>query len=211
MGKILDPKCKQCRRIGEKLLLKGERCFSAKCAMVKRNYPPGFHGPKGKKRSSDYGLQLNEKQKARKYYGLSESQFKISFDKVQRKGGDIGTNFLKTLEMRLDNVIYRAGFAPSRALARQLVNHGHFKINDRKVNIPSYQVKIGQVIGLKKRSVNSKYFKMLPEKLKGEMSEQKSWLKTDAKELTIKVLHEPRNQDLPLNIKTHMIIEYYSK
>ena len=211
MGKILDPKCKQCRRIGEKLLLKGERCFSAKCAMVKRNYPPGFHGPKGKKRSSDYGLQLNEKQKARKYYGLSESQFKISFDKVQRKGGDIGTNFLKTLEMRLDNVIYRAGFAPSRALARQLVNHGHFKINDRKVNIPSYQVKIGQVISLKKRSVNNKYFKMLPEKLKGEMSEQKSWLKTDAKELTIKVLHEPRNQDLPLNIKTHMIIEYYSK
>ncbi len=211
MGKNLDAKCKQCRRIGEKLLLKGERCFSAKCAMVKRNYPPGFHGPKGKKRLSDYGLQLAEKQKARKHYGLTESQFKLSFDKVQRKGGDVGTNFLKFLEMRLDNVIYRSGIASSRTLARQLVNHGHFKINDRKVNIPSYQVKIGQIITIKKSSLNNKYFKMLPEKLKNLASEQKSWLKTEAKELSVKVLHEPRIQDLPLNIKTHMIIEYYSK
>jgi len=193
------------------MFLKGERCSSPKCAMVKRNYPPGFHGPKGKKRSSDYGLQLNEKQKARKYYGLSESQFKISFDKVQAKGGDVGTNFLKFLEMRLDSVIYRAGFASSRTLARQLVNHGHFKVNDRKVNVPSYQVKIGQVITIRKSSMNNRYFKMLPEKLKGLASEQKSWLGIEAKELSIKVLHEPRNQDLPLNIKTHMIIEYYSK
>ena len=211
MGKNLDSKCKQCRRIGEKLFLKGERCFSTKCAMVKRNYPPGPHGPKGRKRLSDYGLQLAEKQKARKFYGLNEGQFKISFNKVQKKGGDVGNNFLRYLEMRLDNVVYRAGFAPSRAQARQLVNHGHFTVNDRKVNVPSYQVKIGQVIKIRKSSQSNKYFRDLPEKLKSFTSDQKSWLATDSKELSIKALHEPRQQDLPLNIKTHMIIEFYSK
>ncbi|MDD3711521.1 MAG: 30S ribosomal protein S4 [Patescibacteria group bacterium] len=211
MGKNLDAKCKQCRRVGEKLFLKGERCSSPKCAMVKRNYPPGPHGPKGRKRSSDYGLQLNEKQKARKFYGLNESQFKISFSKVQKKGGDVGNNFLRFLEMRLDNVVYRAGLASSRVQARQLVNHGHFTVNDRKVNIPSYQVKIGQIIKVKKSSKENRQFKNLPEKLKTMLSDQKSWLATDSKDLSVKVLHEPRPQDLPLNIKTHMIIEFYSK
>lgn len=211
MGKNLDAKCKQCRRIGEKLFLKGERCFSTKCAMVKRNYAPGPHGPKGKKRLSDYGLQLNEKQKARKSYGLNESQFRISFAKVQKKGGDVGSNFLRYLEMRLDNVIYRSGLASSRSQARQLVNHGHFMVNDRKVNIPSYQVKIGQIIRVKKTSKNDKHFRDLPEKLKSLASDQKSWLALDVKDLSVKVLHEPRAQDLPLNIKTHMIIEFYSK
>lgn len=211
MGKNLDSKCKQCRRIGEKLFLKGERCSSTKCAMVKRNYPPGFHGPKGKKRSSDYGLQLNEKQKAKKLYGLNEKQFRISFDKVQKKGGDVGGNFLRYLEMRLDNVIYRSGFASSRVQARQMVNHGHFSINDRKVNIPSYQVKIGQIIKIKKSSKNNRNFRDLPESLKNFSSDQKSWLAVDPKELSIKVLHEPRQQDMPSNIKAHMIIEFYSK
>ncbi|MFA7364758.1 MAG: 30S ribosomal protein S4 [Patescibacteria group bacterium] len=211
MGKNLEAKCKQCRRIGEKLLLKGERCSSTKCAMVKRNYPPGFHGPKGKKRLSDYSLQLTEKQKARKYYGLSEEQFKLTFDRVQKKGGDVGVNFMKTLEMRFDNVVYRAGIATSRSLARQLVNHGHFKINDRKVDIPSYQVKAGQTISIKKGSLSNNYFKLLSERLKKASEEQKSWLSVDSKGLTVKVLHEPGQQDLPANIKTHMIIEFYSK
>jgi small subunit ribosomal protein S4 len=211
MGKNLDSKCKQCRRIGEKLFLKGERCSSPKCAMVKRNYPPGFHGPKGKKRSSDYGLQLNEKQKAKKMYGLSEDQFKLTFNKVQAKGGDIGNNFLKALEMRLDNVVYRSGIGSSRTQARQLVNHGHIIVNDRKVNIPSYQVKIGQIIKVKKSCQKNKYFRDLPEKLKTLAPEQKSWLAVDTKDLSLKVLHEPKQQDLPLNIKTHMIIEFYSK
>ena len=211
MGKNLEAKCKQCRRIGEKLLLKGERCSSTKCAMVKRNYPPGFHGPKGKKRLSDYSLQLTEKQKARKYYGLSEEQFKLTFDRVQKKGGDVGVNFMKTLEMRFDNVVYRAGIATSRSLARQLVNHGHFKINDRKVDIPSYQVKAGQTISIKKDSLSNNYFKLLSERLKKASEEQKSWLSVDSKGLTVKVLHEPGQQDLPANIKTHMIIEFYSK
>lgn len=211
MGKNLDSKCKQCRRIGEKLFLKGERCLSTKCAMVKRNYPPGFHGPKGKKRSSDYGLQLNEKQKAKKLYGLTEKQFRVSFDKIQKKGGDVGNNFLRHLEMRLDNVIYRSGFAPSRVQARQLVNHGHFTVNDRKVNIPSFQVKIGQMVKVRKSCKNNRYFRDLPEKLKNLAPEAKSWLAVDVKDLSAKILHEPRQQDLPLNIKTHMIIEFYSK
>lgn len=211
MGKNLESKCKQCRRIGEKMFLKGERCASTKCAMVKRNYPPGFHGPKGRKRSSDYGLQLTEKQKAKKLYGLTEDQFRISFAKIQKRGGDVGNNFLAYLEMRLDNVIYRAGFAPSRAQARQLVNHGHFQINDRKVSIPSYQVKVGQIIKIKKSSKANRYFRDLPEKLKNFAGDQKSWLATDVKELSTKVLHEPKQQDLPSNIKTHMIIEFYSK
>lgn len=211
MGKNLDSKCKQCRRIGEKLFLKGERCSSAKCAMVKRNYPPGFHGPKGRKRTTDYGLQLAEKQKAKKLYGLSEDQFKISFNKIQTKGGNVGDNFLSYLEMRLDNVIYRAGLAPSRAQARQLVNHGHFKVNDKKVSIPSYQVKIGHVISIRKSSKDNKYFRDLPEKLKSFASDQKSWLSTDVKELSVKVLHDPKQVDLPSNIKTFMIIEFYSK
>ncbi len=211
MGKNLESKCKQCRRIGEKMFLKGERCSSTKCAMVKRNYPPGFHGPKGRKRSSDYGLQLTEKQKAKKLYGLTEDQFRISFAKIQKRGGDVGNNFLAYLEMRLDNAIYRAGFAPSRAQARQLVNHGHFQVNDRKVSIPSYQVKVGQVIKIKKSAKANRYFRDLPEKLKNFASDQKSWLATDVKELSTKVLHEPKQQDLPSNIKTHMIIEFYSK
>lgn len=211
MGKNLESKCKQCRRIGEKLFLKGERCSSPKCAMVKRNYPPGFHGPKGRKRTTDYGLQLLEKQKAKKLYGLTEDQFKISFNKIQAKGGNVGDNFLSYLEMRLDNTIYRAGLAPSRAQARQLVNHGHFQINDRKVSIPSYQVKIGQIIKIRKSSKENRYFRDLPEKLKNFSADQKSWLSTDIKELSVKVLHEPKQNDLPLNIKTFMIIEFYSK
>lgn len=211
MGKILDAQCKQCRRIGEKLFLKGERCSSSKCAMVKRNYPPGFHGPKGKKRSSDYGLQLNEKQKARRFYGLTEKQFKLSFDQVQRKGGEVGLNLLKSLEARLDNVVYRSGLAPSRSQARQLVNHGHFSVNDRKVDIPSYRVKSGQIVKVKKSSRQNRYFNSLPERLKTLAPEQKSWLSLDPKDLSVKVLHEPQLSDLPANIKTNMIIEFYSK
>ena len=118
MGKNLDNKCKQCRRAGEKLFLKGERCYGPKCAIIKRNYPPGFHGPKGKKRSSDYGLQLAEKQKAKKYYNILEKQFRLIFEKAQKKSGDAGQNFLRALEMRLDNAVYRLGLAPSRVSAR---------------------------------------------------------------------------------------------
>jgi len=209
MGRNIDNKCKQCRRVGEKLFLKGERCFGPKCAMVKRNYAPGFHGVKGRKRLSDYGLQLQEKQKAKKYYGLLEKQFRLTFTKASKKQGDAGKNFLKLLEMRLDNVIFRLGLASSRSQARQMVNHGHFTINGRKANIPSIIVKLGQVVKIKKNSQNNRYFKNLEEKLK--KADRPSWLSFDVKDLSSKVLHEPKDEDLPQNINVQMIIEYYSK
>jgi len=209
MGRNIDNKCKQCRRAGEKLFLKGDRCPTPKCALVKRNYAPGFHGPKGRKRLSGYGLQLQEKQKAKKYYGLLEKQFRLTFTKASKKSGDAGKNFLKLLEMRLDNVIYRLGWAASRSQARQLVSHGHFTVNSRKTDIPSFSVKIGQVIKIKKSSQANRFFKNLDEKLK--KAERPSWLNFDVNDLSAKVLHEPKETDLPQNINVQMIIEYYSK
>ncbi len=210
MGKNIDNKCAQCRRIGEKLFLKGDRCYTPKCAIVKRNYVPGFHGPKvRRKRLSDYGLQLAEKQKAKRFYGLLEKQFHLTFKKASKKSGDAGKNFLRALEMRLDNVIYRLGWASSRATARQLVNHGHFSVNGRKTDIPSFTVKEGQVIKAKKRSLSSSYFKGAVERLK--KAERPSWLNLDLNDLSAKVLHEPSDKDLPQNIDVQIIIEYYSK
>jgi len=209
MGRNIDSKCKQCRRVGEKLFLKGDRCSTPKCAMVKRNYAPGFHGPKGRKRLSDYGLQLQEKQKAKKYYGLLEKQFRLTYAKASKKQGDAGKNFLRLLEMRLDNVIFRLGWAASRSQARQLVNHGHFTVNSRKTDIPSFSVKLGEVIKIKKSSQSNRFFKNLGEKLK--KAERPSWLNFDASDLSAKVLHEPKETDLPQNINVQMIIEYYSK
>jgi small subunit ribosomal protein S4 len=209
MGRNIDNKCKQCRRAGEKLFLKGERCFSPKCAMVKRNYVPGIHGNKSRRRLSDYGTQLMEKQKAKKYYGVAEKQFRLTFEKAAKKQGDAGKNFLRALEYRLDNVIFRLGFASSRSQARQLVNHGHFTVNDRKVDIPSFSVKEGQVIKIKKKSQNSPYFRNLGEKL--TKADRPGWLYFDTSNLTAKVLHRPKDEDLPQGINVQMIIEYYSK
>lgn len=209
MGRNIDSKCSQCRRSGEKLFLKGERCSTAKCALTKRNYVPGFHGPKGRRRLSDYGAQLAEKQKAKKFYGLLEKQFRLTLEKASKKTGDAGKNFLRALEMRLDNVVYRLGWAPSRAAARQLVNHGHFTVDGRKADIASFAVKAGQVIKVKKNSANSPYFKKAVEGLK--KAERPSWLNFDAKDLSAKVLHEPKDADLPQNINVQVIIEYYSK
>ncbi|MFA7087735.1 MAG: 30S ribosomal protein S4 [Patescibacteria group bacterium] len=209
MGRNIDNKCKQCRRAGEKLFLKGERCSTPKCAMVKRNYAPGFHGPKGRKRLSDYGLQLMEKQKTKKFYGLSEKQFRLTFVKAFKKAGDAGKNFLRALELRLDNVIYRIGWATSRAQARQLVNHGHFTVDGRRAGIPSFSVKAGQVIKVKKSHQNSRYFKTASERIK--KAERPSWLNLDAADLSTKVLHEPKDADLPQNFNAQIIIEYYSK
>jgi len=209
MGRNIDSKCKQCRRIGEKLFLKGDRCSTPKCAMVKRNYAPGFHGPKGHKRLSDYGLQLQEKQKAKKYYGLLEKQFRLTYAKASREKGDAGKNFLRLLETRLDNVIYRLGWASSRAQARQLVNHGHFLVNGRKASIPSFIVKEGQIIKIRKSSQSNHFFRNVGEKIK--KADRPSWLNFDTTDLSAKILHEPKDTDLPQNINVPMIIEYYSK
>lgn len=209
MGRNLDSQCKQCRRAGEKLFLKGDRCFGPKCAVIKRNYTPGTDGTKPRKRLSDYGTQLAEKQKAKRYYGVAEKQFRLTYEKAAKKQGDAGKNFLRALECRLDNVIFRLGFAISRAQARQLVNHSHFTVDGRKADIPSFSVKEGQVIKIKKSSQNSPYFKNLGEKLAS--AQRPSWLNFDVKDLSAKVLHDPRDEDLPQGINVSLIIEYYSK
>lgn len=210
MGRNIDSKCRQCRAAGEKLMLRGERCSSAKCAMIKRNYAPGPHGQaKARKRLSGYGLQLAEKQSAKVFYGLSEKQFRLTLEKASKKTGDGGKNFLRALEMRLDNVIYRLGFATSRAQARQLVNHGHFTVDSKKVDIPSFTVKAGQLIKIKKASESNRYFKNLTETLK--KADRPSWLNLNNADLSAKVLHEPKDDDLPQDINVQVIIEYYSK
>lgn len=208
MGKNLEPQCKQCRRAGEKLFLKGERCLSAKCGLVKRNTIPGIHGPKGRKRLSDYGTQLAEKQKAKKFYNLLEKQFYLTFEKAQKKSGDAGKNFLKLLETRLDNTVYRLGLAVSRYESRQIVSHGHITVNGKKVDIASYVVKPGDVISIRKQSVNNRFFKKILER---KNVERPSWLNWDAATKSGKVLHEPVDTDLPANLNVQVIIEYYSK
>lgn len=209
MGRNLDPKCKQCRRAGEKLFLKGQRCSTPNCAMVKRNYPPGLHGVKGSRRMTDYGTQLNEKQKAKRQYNILEKQFKIIFEKARRQAGNTGENFLVLLEMRLDNAIYRLGLAESRAQARQLVNHGHFTVNSQPVNIPSYILKSGDVIKIKTNKSRAKIFLNLSEKHKSK--EMPDWLNFNQKELAGKVLHQPNITVLKPNFNVQMIIEYYSR
>jgi len=209
MGKILDPKCKMCRRAGEKLMLKGERCLTQKCAIVKRNYPPGFHGIKGKKRLSDYGTQLYEKQKAKRTYGLLEKQFRLFYERAKQSKGDTGKNLMALLEMRLDNAVFRSGLAQSRALARQLVNHGHFTVNGRRVDIPSYSLKTGDEIKVKAKSRRNMHFKDLPEKNKQYVPP--SWISSEPKELAVKILHQPSETDLPANISPQAIVEFYSR
>lgn len=210
MGKNLGPQCKQCRREGKKLFLKGERCFTPKCAMVKRNYPPGVHGSsKGKPRITEYGLQLREKQKAKRIYGLMESQFRNYYKKAIKKVGDTGEILFQFLEQRLDNVVYRLGLAKSRRLARQLINHGHFLINGKKVDIPSFELKPGDVVSIRESSLKLVPFKDLSETLKKQ--ETVAWLSLDPKALAGKVLNKPTREDLAEAFDVKLIVEYYSR
>lgn len=210
MAKILAPSCRNCRREGVKLYLKGEKCIN-KCTLVKRNYFPGQHGQSRKRaKVSDYAVQLREKQKVKRLYGVLEKQFRNYFSKADRKEGVTGEILLQLLETRLDNVVYRLGFAPSRRQARVLVNHGHFTVNGKKVNIPSYQVRVGDVIGIKKESANLKYFKeILPEYLKSASTP--AWLKFDSKKLVGELLNIPAREELDLEIQEQLIVELYSK
>ncbi len=209
MGRDLSPKCKQCRREGEKLFLKGERCSSPKCAMVKRNYPPGVHGVKRPGRLTSYGQQLRAKQKAKRIYGLLETQFKNYFKKAMYKKGDTGETFLQLLELRLDNIVYRLGLARSRKQARQLVGHGHFLVNDKKVNIPSYQLKVNDVISIREKSRESADFTNLAKKL--EKHKISDWLVLDMKELKGKVVSIPSLDEVKQTINIKLIVEYYSR
>lgn len=208
MARYTDAVCRQCRRENQKLFLKGDRCYSDKCGVVRRAYPPGQHG-QGRKKVSEYGLQLREKQKARRYYGVLESQFAKYFEMAARAKGITGENLLRILESRLDNVVYRLGFAMSRPEARQLVNHGHFQVDGQKVNIPSFLVKPGQVIALRERSRNSDKIKASIENNASRVPP--SWLEVDRDNYLGKVVTEPQREDLDLPIEEHLIVELYSK
>ncbi len=209
MARNLNPKCKQCRREAQKLFLKGDRCYSPKCAMVKRNFPPGAHGIKGYPRLSGYGIQLREKQKAKKIYRILEAQFKNYFKKANKNKENTEEILLQLLEMRLDNVIYRAGFARSRDLARQLVSHNHFLVNNKKIDIPSYQLKVGDIISLSEKSKKSKIFANLKEQLK--KTELVSWLSLDLDKLEIKITDKPKMEDAKKEFDPKLIVEFYSR
>lgn len=201
--------CHQCRREGKKLFLKGERCLTSKCAIVKRNYPPGAHGPQGKSRPTPYGLGLREKQKMKRFYGLREKQFHNYFIKAKRKIGDTGEIFLSMLEQRLDNILYRMAFATSRTHARQLVSHGHVLINGKGVNIPSYQVRANDIVSLHESIRKTEFVKNLMQEKNPVLPLQ--WLEVNHKEAQGKVISLPKKADLePIEFDLKQIVEFYS-
>ena len=211
MARYKDAVCKQCRREGEKLFLKGERCLSPKCALERRPYPPGLHGRQSqfRRKVSDYGLQLRAKQKARRVYGVLERQFRRYFREAERRRGLTGTNLLVILESRLDNVVYRLGFAASRPQARQFVRHGHFEVNGRKVNIPSYLVQPGDVVGVRTASRSKAIFKEIALDL--EHRAVPEWLSRDDITMSGRVMGQPEREDIDISINEQLIVEYYSR
>ena len=208
MARYTDAVCRLCRREGQKLFLKGDRCYTDKCAADRRPYPPGQHG-QGRVKTSEYGMQLREKQKAKRYYGVLENQFHGYFEMASRRKGKTGENLLAILESRLDNTVYRLGFAMSRAEARQLVLHGHFQVNGRKVNIPSFQVKPGMIIALKEKSRGLGKFKSVIEA--NAFRQPPKWLEYDANALVAKVTAVPSREDIDMPIEEQLIVELYSK
>jgi len=209
MAKEKKSKCARCRREGEKLFLKGDRCGTAKCAFTRRSYPPGVHGLKGKVRLTGYGTQLREKQKARRIYNILEKQFKNYFIKASKKKGDTSDFLLQLLEMQLDNVVYRLGFARSRQQARQVVGHGLILVNNKKVNIPSFQVKAGQTISVKPSMLEKPLFQNLPQILKKH--ETPNWLAMDIGKLEGKVLGTPKKEEVKTQFDPKLIVEFYSR
>ncbi len=211
MANYTDAVCRLCRREGQKLFLKGERCLSPKCAIERRNYPPGDHGKKAtfRRKVSEYGLQLREKQKARRIYGVMERQFRRYFQEATRRKGMTGTNLLTILESRLDNAVYRLGFADSRAQARQLVRHGHFEVNGRKTNIPSYLVSVGDVITVHGSSKESVYFKDRSQIM--QTNRVPAWLNLNLAMMSGSVQAEPGREDIEIPLNEQLIVEYYSR
>ncbi len=201
--------CKKCRRAGQKLFLKGERCFTPKCAMIKKPYAPGIHGRRRRRAISEYGTQLIEKQKICGIYNIRERQFKRYFREASKERGVIGDNLLKKLETRLDNVIFKLGLAESRRKARQFVSHGPILINNKKVNIPSFQVKPKDIIKVKKVSFSSAVFKDLGTKLK--KFKTPDWLSLDKNKLEGKIVSYPKREDISIPVDMQMIVEYYSR
>jgi len=208
MARYTGASCRLCRREGQKLFLKGERCYGNKCAVVRRSYAPGQHGAQRKK-LSEYGVQLREKQKAKRFYGILESQFRKYFEMASRKKGITGELLLQILESRLDNVVYRLGFATTRAEARQLVRHGHFEVNGKRVNIPSYLVKVNDTISVKEKSKKLERFKEILDVTGAKIVP--NWLEVDQENLTGKVVALPSREDIDLQVQEHLIVELYSK
>ena len=206
MARDIGPKCKQCRRENMKLFLKGERCLTDKCGIERRNYPPGEHG-RGRQKQSEYRLQLREKQKARRYYGVLERQFRNYYDKASRQAGVTGENLLRLLESRLDNVLVRLGFAGSRRQARQLVLHGHWTVNGRRVNVPSYQVRPNDVIAMRQGSKAEAAIREATDLV----SAVPAWLQADHDGLTAKVLRHPERDEIAVPVQEQLIVELYSK
>ncbi len=208
MARDRSPQCKQCRREGEKLFLKGERCLTDKCGVDRRAYPPGDHGRGRRRKQSEYLTQLREKQKARRYYGVLEAQFRGYYRVAARQPGITGENLLRLLELRLDNVVYRLGFGASRRQARQLVRHGHFTVNGRKVNIPSYRVRPDEIIGA---VLDSEGLKTVVEDATDLTASVPAWLQADHDNMVGKVLRLPERTDIDIPVQESLIVELYSK
>ncbi len=208
MARYVGPVCRLCRRQGSKLFLKGERCFTAKCALERRNYAPGQHGQQRKK-LSNYGVQLREKQKLRRIYGLNEQQFRNYFHKAIKQRGVSGDNFLRLLERRLDNVVYRLGLTQSRSQARQLVRHGHVSINGHKVNIPSYSISIGETVAVKEKSKNKPFLQDAVESAKSK--KVPSWLEMDYDRVQGKIVSLPVREDIDTEVDELLVVEFYSR
>ncbi|MDR3021312.1 MAG: 30S ribosomal protein S4 [Clostridiales bacterium] len=206
MAKYCGADCRICRREGQKLFLKGDRCTTKKCAIEKRPKPPGQHGM-GRKKVNEYGLQLREKQKTKRAYGLLEKQFRAYYDKAARAKGITGETMLRLIEMRLDNVVYRMGIGSSRAQSRQIVNHGHITVNGKDVNIPSYQVKVGDIIAIKENKKEN----ALCKELKGAKIVMPKWLQFDTEKFVGSILQLPQRSDIDLTINERLIVELYSK
>ncbi len=210
MARYTQATCRLCRRVGDKLMLKGDRCFTSKCALERRDVPPGYSGiAKRRAKKSDRGLQLQQKQKARYTYGILERQFRKVFAEAERLPGITGENLLVLLERRLDNVVYRLGFANSRSQARQLVRHGHFQLNGRKTDIPSCLVKPGDVIAWQEASTQSEYYKALVQEI--ENRTVPGWLALDKQKLVGKIVNLPAGDDIEAKFDAKAIVEYYSR
>ncbi len=209
MARYTGPVCRLCRREGMKLFLKGDRCFKEKCAIERRGYPPGQHGQRRGRRMQGYGIQLREKQKVKRIYGVLESQFRTYFKEADRRKGITGENLLVMLERRLDNVVFALGFASSRAQARQLVRHGHIQVDGRKTTIPSYQVRQDQTVSVKEKSRKNDFIRQSLDTVRGRGVP--AWLELDADNYTGRVVALPTREDIKLPIEEQLIVELYSK
>ena len=209
MGRYIGPVCKLCRREKEKLFLKGSKCMTTKCPVERRGYVPGQHGQNRRSRLSDYGVQLREKQKIKRIYGLFEKQFRNYYKKADRMAGMTGDNLILLLERRLDNIVYRLGFAPSRKAARQLITHRHFNVNGRIVNIPSYITDEGDLIEVRDKAKKMEVIHASMRRIKAENATP--WLELDKANMLGKVIEIPDREQIPLEVKEHLVVELYSK